>query len=699
MNSLKRYPFVRLLIPYLAGILFVLLFPYQPNVSWILFAVLLAILCLFSFSKSTMQRFHYEYFFGIILFVFLFLFGWQRTLNRQNFIDKTHFSQIPSAVAWIAVVEEEPAEKARSWKTTLSVSYVKQQDSWTAASGSLIAYFSKDSTRSLPETGECLIFFTPPDSIPPALNPYAFDYRNYLQKKGIAHRVYLSSESWQLVEGDVPFSIQRLALQIRSKILHILESTPLTEREFGVAAAVLLGYDDKIDSELRQTYSNSGAAHILCVSGMHVGVVFLIINTLLAFLNRKKYGRIIKACLLFLFIWSYAFITGLSAAVLRATIMISFVVFSNAFNRPKEIWNTIAASAFFILIINPNLVADIGFQLSYAAVIAIISLQPKISNLIQVPTWLGRNIWDLIAVSVAAQIGTAPLSIFYFHQFPSYFIFTNLLVMPISTLIIYTGVSLLLLSFIPFIKTILGGLLYYEIHFTNLSLDWINHLPGSVIDNINLSSFELFIVYFIIVCCALYLINRTARPLLLTLCGCLVFSCCLLIKNYQHINQTEMIAFEAGKNPAIGFVDGRKMVLLTDSILMNNPSQQSYILSEYIVKKGIRDMSFVQQNQTYSDSAMRLYILPQYSWFKNMRFNITNRKRNKTPIPFQCDYLLIREGYYGNPDDYLPPFNCKNIIVDGSNTRWMIQQWEQKQDSISPKIQILSQQGALIKRL
>lgn len=698
MNHLKRYPFVRLLIPYVIGIVNVLFSNNLQNISWYLLVGLLLILFIFAFTKSSVKRFHYDWIFGVLLFILLFFFGWQRTEEKRNFINETHFSNYNSATAWIAFVEEEPAEKARSWKTTLTMRYVRENDTWSAATGSLIAYFSKDSTVFLPKTGECLIFFTHPDTIPPALNPYAFDYRNYLQKREISHRVYLNSESWQPVEGKAPFNILRLALQFRSKILHVLEDSKLTEDEFGVAAAILLGYDDKLDTDLRQVYSNAGAAHILCVSGMHVGVIFLIFNTLLAFLNRRKHGNIIKAILLFLLIWSYAFITGLSPAVLRSAIMISFVVFSNAFKRPKEIWNTIAASIFFLLLFNPNLLMDVGFQLSYSAVIAIIAMQQKISNLIQVPTWIGRNVWDLIAVSIAAQIGTAPLSIFYFHQFPSWFIITNLIVMPLSTLIIYTGVAMLALSFIPFFKMVFGWMLFYEVRFTNFSMKWINDLPGSVVENINLLSVELLIIYLTVISLIVFLTTKTAKPLYLTLLGILMLSCGLLVKNYQHTHQTEMVAFEAGTSPAIGFTKGRKMVVLTDSALMQNLNQQSFVMNGYQVRKGIREIVFVAENKSFSDSLSGLFINHHHSFFNNTRFTIIHKREKSATPSFNCDYLFVREGRYGNPEDFLLPYNSENVIVDGSNTRWMLRNWNQKRDSLSQNIRILPQDGALVKQ-
>lgn len=699
MSSLKRFPFVRLLIPYVLGAVAVFFFPKLPNIDQYVFIVLLVMVSLFAFIKSPLKMFYYEWIFGVLLFVLLFLLGWQRTIDQQHFINDSHFSEKDSVTAWVAFVEEEPSEKSRSWKTILTMRYVREANSWVEAKGCLIAYFGKDSLQTLPHTGDCILFFTPPDSISPTLNPYVFDYRNYLKKKGIAHRVYLSADAWQLVEGKAPFKLSRLALQWRSKILHILEESPLTEHEFGVAAAILLGYNDKLDSDIRQIYADTGAAHVLSVSGMHVGVVFLIINTLLAFLHRKKYGKIIKAILLFIFIWSYAFITGLSPAVLRAAVMISFVIFSNAFQRRSEIWNTIAASAFFLLIFNPNLLVDVGFQLSYAAVIAIVALQPKISNWFHFSTWLGRNVWDLMAVSLAAQIGTAPIAIFYFHRFPTWFMMTNLIVMPFGTLIIYTGTALLLLAFIPLLKTIFGSLLFFEIRFLHFSMEWIKNLPGAVIEEINLLGWEVFVIYVIIISLFVFFNRKTARSIYLALFGVLVFSCGLLFKNHQHQCQKEMVVFEAGKSPAIGFVKGRKMVLLTDSALMNNADRQAMIVQNYKIRKGIRDISFKAVNQDFSDTTIGLYAHQQHLWFQNIRVAAVHQRQKKAPLSFRCDYLLVREGRYGMPEDYLYGYHCNNILVDGSNSRKMIQLWRQKRDFLNQNIRILPQEGALVKSL
>lgn len=695
MDSLKRFPFVRLLIPLVCGIGIQMIFPNLPAFKWYVLAIILVILTILAFKKSSLKQFHYQWFFGVVLYIFLFCLGWNRTYEKQHFINTEHFSKRDFTTAWIGYIEEEPSEKTNSWKTTITIRYVREKESWKAANGRLIVYFEKDTATKLPQTNECIIFFTKPDSIPPALNPYAFDYKKYLNSREIDHRVYLKSNNWKPINEKAPFSIARWALQQRSKILSILENSRLTDEEFGVASAILLGYDDGIDNELRQVYSNTGATHVLSVSGMHVGVVFLIISTLLAFLNKKKHGNIIKAILLFIFIWCYAFITGLDPAVLRASIMISFVVFANALKRPKEIWNTIAASAFFILVDNPNILMDIGFQLSYFAVVFLIALQNKISTLIPLKTWLGRNTWDMIAVSLAAQIGTAPLSMLYFHQFPTWFILTNIIVMPVSTLIIYTGVAMLLLSFIPFIKTILGWFLYYQIYFLNSSMKWISNLPGAVIENINLLSEEAIILYVAIISFIVYINTKTAKPVIICLIAILAFAISYTFKNYQHNRQTEIVAFEAGKSSVIGFTKGRHLYFFTDSAFASNKNQQSFVTKSYQIRKGIHQTDFIVGDVNFVDSSVGLYIYDNNLFFNGIKLSLENQREISSLPQIQTDYLFIRNSFYGSPEELLSLIHSKNIVVDGSNSKEMIQKWKEIQRSIPEKIYVLPNQGAL----
>jgi len=539
----RRYPLTRFLFAFVAGILIAVLLPniFEPNYWMIL--LLLGGCLIFVLYRNTSFHYRFEWLFGVMVLLLFVLFGWKRANGRLNFIDEHHFSQIPNTTAYIGYIEEEVAEKARSWKSTLRLQYVFSGNQWVPANGKILCYFSKDSTKALPRGGELILFYTHPDSIPPPLNPYAFDYRSYLQRRGIGHRVYLTSDKWTMVEGSAPFSLLRISLNIRSKLLNILENSPLTASEYGIVSAILLGYDDKLDPDQRMLYANAGAAHILCVSGMHVGVIFMIFSTLLSFLERKKRGKIVRCVLLLLLTWSYALITGMAPAVSRAAVMLSFVITAQASGLHRSTWNAIIGSALILLIDNPLLLLDIGFQFSYSAVIAIVALQNPVYKLIQVPTWLGDKIWSLIAVSIVAQLGTAPFAVYYFHQFPTWFLAANLVVIPASTVIIYSGIAVLCLSPFSFLQGIAGWFLFWVVRLVNMAIEWINDFPSAVISSINMTLFETFVITVFIVAASIFLLEKHKSALKLALVCLLVLCIDVTIERAKHSSQKEFIVF------------------------------------------------------------------------------------------------------------------------------------------------------------
>ena len=247
---------------------------------------------------------------------------------------------------------------------------------------------------------------------------------------------------------------------------------------------------DELDFEVKQAYAAAGAMHVLAVSGLHVGIIFLILNTLLAILDTSKKGRIVKAIILLISLWSYAMITGLSPSVLRAATMFSFVIMGTVLNRSSSIYNTLAASAFFILIINPNLLFEVGFQLSYVAVLGIVYLQPLIYKRIYTRWWLLDKVWAITAVSIAAQIATLPLTLFYFNQFPVYFMLSNLLVIPSAAVILILGILLFIASPIPFISESIGWVLNKFIEGLNFGIKEIEVLPNSLIEGLSINVLE-----------------------------------------------------------------------------------------------------------------------------------------------------------------------------------------------------------------
>jgi competence protein ComEC len=482
--------------------------------------------------------------------------------------------------------------------------------------------------------------------------------------------------------------------------LNILENSPLTASEFGVVSAILLGYDDKLDPEQRTLYANAGAAHILSVSGMHVGVIFLIFSTLLSFLNKTKRGKIVRCVLLLLLTWSYALITGLALSVFRVAIMLSFVTAAQILGRQSNRWNAIVGSALLLLVLNPTALFEVGFQLSYSAVIAIMVLQKPIYDLIQVPTKLGDKIWALITVAIAVQLGIAPIALYYFHQFSTWFLLTNLIIMPFIPFIIYTGVAMLCFSSFAFLKSFFGWLLLWEVRLLNMAIQWINDLPHAVVSSINITLPETLMLMGFIVTAAIFLLQKRKSALIFAVISLLFLCVSVTIERREHNRQKEFIVFEAGRSPVMGFVHGRNMVIVTDSAFLNNANSQSFVVKEYIMRKGIKNVSFeTTSTDCFYDEKTGLYRMKNAFFFNDDKIFVVDKYPDYQTNPLECDYLIVRNSYYGNPEDYLAPFQCAGtVIVDGSNSKNMQQQWYVAQDSLKVQVYFLPEQGAWMKR-
>jgi competence protein ComEC len=260
----------------------------------------------------------------------------------------------------------------------------------------------------------------------------------------------LKSGDWELLqvkEDNIFFST---IYKMREYFLSILSTYVRDRNQFAVASAIMLGYNDYMNGDITRAYASSGALHVLSVSGLHVGIMFFMLNVLLKFMdNRGRKLEITKSVSIILFIWLYACLTGLSPSVLRSAMMFSLIQSGTLLKRHVNTFNIVFGSAVVLMLFNPFIVTEVGFRLSYLAVLGIIYLQPKIYSLWAFKNWFLDKAWMIVAVSLAAQIATFPLSLLYFHQFPNLFLISNLVVIPVSNLILFLGTGLFAVGTIP----------------------------------------------------------------------------------------------------------------------------------------------------------------------------------------------------------------------------------------------------------
>jgi len=422
-------------------------------------------------------------------------------------------------------------------------------------------------------------------------------------------------------------------------------------------------------------YQGTGAVHILSVSGLHVGIIFIVLNFLLQFFDKFRWGRLPKAFLLLGFIWFYAVLTGMSPSVMRASAMISFIVIGNAFRQPPNIYNTIAASAFVLLMFNPYMITDVGFQLSYLAVLGIVSIYPFINKAFTSKYWISRQLWSLIAVSLSAQLITFPLCLFYFHQFPNYFLLTNIVAVPLSGLVIYLGISVLLLSFIPWLSMILAKALSFSLMLLNGSISYIEGLPYSVTKSISVSFFDLFLLYGIIICCCIFIQQRKNNFFLAAVSLLFLLMVSFTMRNIRTLYQKEIIVYHVKKHTAVDFVDGRTAVCMCDSGLFKDKQKQGFHIMNNRCKLRISKLiSLVISDSGRFSSNDFVYHHGNFWGFGGKKLAVVDKATYNTQR-LDIDYLLVTRNPYLSIAELLKQYNPARIIFDGSNSEKNIKKW------------------------
>jgi len=498
-------PFVRLLFFLLAGLFAARFIPALETLHPpVLLAILLFILLVAIISYRLTKSYRFRWMPGFVMGLGVLWAGLSLNLLQ---IQRTHRClDQPNQSVWAGRIMSEPLSRKQNLKMTLQIRNRADSFRILRPAFKVLAYVKKDSNAMKLHSGDLLLFkgrFMKPAG---PQNPEEFNYRNYLNNEGIDYLVFIGKNSWETLPFNTGFSLNRIFSGLRRYLLQQLKNNGLRGNEYAVAAAILLGNDQLIDPEIHQDYAAAGAVHILCVSGTHVGIIFLIFSQLLFFLNRKKYGKLLKSFILLLIIWGYALLTGLSPSVSRAALMISLFIAADSLQRSYNPYNVLAASAFLLLTINPMLLFNAGFQLSYAAVLGIIVFYPTIYRIVYLRHWFTRTLWAAVVVSFSAQAGAFPIAAHYFHLFPNYFLLTNLAIFGLAYLILTSGMALLFFSWIPVVAKGLGIILTGFVFLLNKIILFISHQPGAVQHNLYFPWFKVILIYFFII--AVWLLIR-----------------------------------------------------------------------------------------------------------------------------------------------------------------------------------------------
>ena len=703
MNSWRPYPLLRLVFPFAAGIIGeVILAGYVPDHSFLV-AALLAVLFIVSLVLPlVLSNFRLGWITGLVFNLFLVTAGYQvanchRPENAADFLGRH-----PDGF-FIATITEPPTVSLSAVKAVLRARFRHDSARWVSAGGYAVCYLAVKRHAVPLQFGDHILVHAGFAAITDNSNPHTFNYPRYLKNKGISHRLYTESWCWQKIGLEPDGIVRRMAFMVRDRLLNILRANHVEGREFAVAAALLLGYVDELDPELRNDYAATGAMHVLSVSGMHVGIIYVFLEFLLGFLNKSRPGRLFKAILLLAFIWFYAMLTGLSPCVLRSAAMLSLPIIGKAMNRSPNMYNIIAASLIFILAMDPFLILDVGFQLSYLAVTGIIILYKPIYDWYVTSSWLPDKIWSILAVSIAAQVATLPITLYTFHQFPNYFMLTNLFVVPLSSFIIYAGIFVLVVGNIAVVGLLSAKVLIFLIWLLNSALHFIEQLPFSTIRGIFISTPEMLLLYVVIAALFLFIILRRISYLYLFLLAAIAFSSLILEARVDRLNSSRLIIFNASREALYAFSSHDNAIVLYNGQTRNGgvalKPNHSMVLAD-MNAHGVKYLREFRLGLRERPAEMAKDFVPviaagDFMQFASCRIRIlesTIPKRIRSSVKVD---LLILSGSPGiELANAVKLFHPGQIIIDATNSRYKTMRWLAEATRLGVKCHAVTLQGA-----
>jgi len=625
-DMLHRAPFLRLLVPFIAGIVLGDSFP--PEQKWFYLGTSIFFLILLLFFVNT--SFKRESLFGIFSFPALLFLG----LFIVNDL-KYNPQPLPKG-EYFAVVHEFPLEKEKSYRAVIRLIEPKIL---------VLAYFEKSEQISRVEPGDVIWFSGQPEILQKTGNPFEFDYQAYAIRNGIGHRIYLKDSFYYPLKGERNRDIIETALIIRDRLLCIIEKCGLKGEVFHLVSSISLGAREELEPETTQSFAKTGVIHVLAVSGMNVAIIFVVLDVMLKFLKRKKGGIYLYTFIILSAVWGYALITGMSASVLRAAAMFTFIVIGTGMSRHPNIYNTLAASAFVLLCINPSLVYDVGFQLSYVAVFSIVFFHPWVYGLLYFKYWIPDQIWGLLTVSVAAQIGTLPFLLHYFHQFPTWFLLANLMVIPLVTLILYlTFIVFAVAPIVPFLGVIMTRILDWAGQGMLFSVHFVERLPYSILDDLYPSDFSLLIIVLISISVTFFIMHKS--PNVLSVALALIISLLIFgnLSAYQKISQKEIVVFNVSGKTLVAFTSGNETIWLTDK--NNTPEKLKYYIKPYQGFRGIKKSSIIFLSDTAFQSKNKFSLRENFLNFNGLSICVFNdRKLNDIDWKYfpQTDLIILSE--------------------------------------------------------
>lgn len=586
MRFWRAVPLLKYLIFYLAGISLASVVSFEPKVLFIilLFVFIVNVSLHFYLKKRVQLGLQSVVSLGILIGFMVAGLLVTKSANSKQY--ETHFSQHTYKYLKLRVADK-PQLKARSigFKVEIIAGFDSITNAWQGATGMALVYVPK--SDSLINYGDLVIVNSSvlKEVMAPS-HKHHFNLQKYYSRKGITHSGFIKSKDYYVTETIEGKGILGYAFTVQKELREVFTRYFPNKDVKGVAEAVVFGYKEDLNDKWLDAFSKTGTIHVLAVSGLHVGIIYILLSSLLGLSKSKGRTLYLKAALILLMLFGYSLLTGFAPSVSRASLMFGLMLIAKVSGGSTNIYNTLCFAAFVLLAINPNNLFNVGFQFSFLAVLGIVFYKDRFKNIFPQKYWLGNAIFTLLAVSIAAQIATFPLGLYYFHQYPNLFMFSNLIVIPCITIIVYGGLGVALVSYVsPALTQLLADFVSSYIVFIADAVLWIQNLPRAFFEDIHITTLQLFLLYAAIILLTITLTRKWEFGWALVTTCVFVF----LIEDYKVLKDrnspSEVVHFQNNRELATIYQKGNEVQILGSQSYYPGTKNFEFQVRPYLVKE------------------------------------------------------------------------------------------------------------------
>lgn len=646
-----RFPVVRFSFFLMLGIITA---HYIQSSAWF-YLLPSAIVLLFVAWLIARRQLFQKFYFGLTTYLCFFSIGLVNYQLRIPQFQAYHFSKhISEEKLYTLKLTVQEVLKPNSYSEKYLAEVLSLDE--RSLDGRMLLYLPKGDSTRIYSPGDKIIVQGQISTIKPPLNPHQFNYAAFMQLQNVYHEMRLDHQYVKQIP-ERSLSIKGYGLEIREQMIRKLDSSVFGSEEKSIIQALILGQRNDIDPNLYRSYAAAGAIHILAVSGLHVGIIYFLLLTMLRPLRWLPFGKHIRIVLLVILLWGYAILTGLSPSVTRAVTMFSFFALAQLLNRPTNSINTLFLSLFFLLIWNPKWLLHVGFQLSYVAVFFILWIQPILHRIYTPKFYLDKMIWSILTVSVAAQLGVAPLSIYYFNQFPGLFLLSNLVILPFLSLLVCFGIVIVILLSLDLLPDWLAATYNYLIGTLNRFVSWVATQDAFLFQEIHFSFLILIGTYVLIIGMLRCGYNFSTNRFRFALGSLLIFLLVLFLNKFR-TTVSDLTIFHKTGESLITIRQGHELKLLKGDTSI-----------AYSKKYPIRDYRTAIGSKDYSEEK-----LPDILSYKG-RIIIVIDSTSVYPRAQEVAMVLLRDNPKIHLDRLIDSLQPGRIIADGSNYRSFVKRW------------------------